>query len=248
MYPKVVQKHEEPNAEAMNQREKDRREEMLQYEKAIIPEKQMTFNSHHPPTETVKFAKEEIKEEVEEEEKELQRQRNDSQMFPEQNQDVENVEMESEYENDESNKSEDSENDPESGGEIIPQEDSEHENEQEIGLVIRNNMNNRNIPTGVNQANSFHTRAEVNSSVENLSATMPNIQIPNEFQNPHNISNNRRMMNPLIGNDSGESSDEFNGNHNHHHSRELLEEQIDSIKISFVHTISHERRQIYDTK
>ena len=55
--------------------------------------------------------------------------------------------------------------------------------------------------------NSFHTRAEMNSSVENLSHTMPHIQIPNEYQQIHNTVNERRLFNHLIGTGSEESSD-----------------------------------------
>ena len=249
---RILSNENEPSRDVIsNNLLTNKREEINNFEikQPKIPQRQMMFSSNQEVT--ARITKEEIKEEIKEgveEEKELQRQDSRSEIFPTAKENNENVEMQDNYTNEEDD-SEGSDgfqeqNDSESEEEIIQEENPE----PEIDMNIESRINNRTLITGINQANSFHTRAEANSSIENLSHTMTNIQLPNEFQNVHSAVNNRRILSQLMGANSIDSSDDYNGENSRNHFREVLEEQIDSIKISFVHTISHEKANIHETK
>jgi hypothetical protein len=82
------------------------------------------------------------------------------------------------------------------------------------------------VDNRVIREHSFHTRAEMNSSVENLSHTMPHIQIPSEYQQNHNTVNDRRLFNHLIGTGSEESSDYEDAENSRNYSNNAVEEQI----------------------
>lgn len=165
----------------------------------------MMFSEHL--SDTARFPKEELKEEVEEE-------KDIDQAYGE--------ERSSHHSNNNTNS--------ESDGEITEQEEPNREIEMAVDdrITPRTYAENRGI-----YENSINTHAEMNSSVENLSHTMPHIQIPNEYQQNHNTVNERRLFNHLIGTGSDESSDY---------------EEIENQRITFVMLLKNEKQQIEATK
>jgi hypothetical protein len=172
------------------------------------------------PTDTARFPKEELKEEIEEE-KEIQQDRSRSEFFRDIDQTY--VEERSSHHSNVSHHSNNIHQNSESDEEIIEQE----EPDREIDMVIDERITPRTlVDNRVIREHSFHTRAEMNSSVENLSHTMPHIQIPNEYQQNHNTVNDRRLFNHLIGTGSEESSDYEDAENSRNYSNNAVEEQI----------------------
>jgi len=222
------------------------RNEVNRPEKTFIIRKPMMFSDHN---ETAKFLKEELKEEVEEE-KELHMPRDKSVIFADirENQSVSNADRNFNDNDEESSKNTEVHNQSHSGTEedLIDQEDQQ---DREIDMIIDERIAPRTIvdTRGIG-ANSFQTRAEMQLSIGNSSNTIPNINLPNEYHQAHNTVNERRLFNRLMGTGSLESSDYEEGENDRMRSSNVVEEQIESIKISFVHTITHEKQQIQDTK
>mmetsp|Transcript_5216 Transcript_5216/g.6161 ORF Transcript_5216/g.6161 Transcript_5216/m.6161 type:complete len:408 (+) Transcript_5216:68-1291(+) len=166
-----------------------------------------------------KFPKEELKEEVEEEK------------------DLAQHESSSSSEDRNSNSNEE---------EMIGQNE-EQDNEIDMAIDDRVPSNPLNTERN-NRENSFQNRAEVQSIVENLSNTIPNLQITNEYQQNNNVTNERRIFNQFIGHGSIDSSDYEEGDGGRLNSSNSLEEQIESIMANFISTISLERQQISEVK
>lgn len=224
----------------------DNRGDLPQFERSLMSRKHLMFTDNN---ETAKFPKEELKEEVEEE-KELQTERSRQGIFSSQR-DNQNVQLSDRnfHENDDgSSRGSDVHNQSNSNleEEIIGQED---EPDREIDMIIDERITPRVlVESRVNRENSFQTRAEVQSSVENLSHTMPNIQLPMEYHQSHNLVSDRRLFNHILGSGSLGSSDYEDGDNSRLHGTNSLEEQIESIKLNFIHTITHEKQQISESK
>lgn len=225
--------------------------------KVMIPPRNMNFTSINESSESSKFTKKEIKEEIkhEVEKEEISQQESQNQEFnPIRN--PENVEMQPNYENDEdepqeSSKSEDFKDEQNSSSEeeiMAPENQPQiRENpEPEIDLLVETRIS-RPIPSnGVPTVNSLHTRGEINSSVDALSNTIPNLPNLTDFDSNNPPVSNRRFLNQYIHSDSLESGEDLPGDRTQH--RDLLETQIESLKASFVHTISQERQVILTGK
>jgi hypothetical protein len=233
-----------PSILAPRSAKNDYRNEIRQFEKSLINRKPMMFSDLH---DTAKFMKEELKEEVEEE-KELHHLRNKSNIFSGSLHNPNMLDRNFQENDEESSKNSDGHHRSRSCS------DEEINNEQENqdrdnDMIIDDRTTPRNIQDRIVQReNSFQTRAELHSTVENLSNTIPNIPISNEYPQNHNTVNDRRLFTHLIGSGSIESSDYEDGDGERMRSSNVLEEQIESIKISFVHTITQERQQIQDVK
>lgn len=123
------------------------------------------------------------------------------------------------------------------------------EQDNEIDMAIDDRVPSNPLNTERNnRENSFQNRAEVQSIVENLSNTIPNLQITNEYQQNNNVTNERRIFNQFIGHGSIDSSDYEEGDGGRLNSSNSLEEQIESIMANFISTISLERQQISEVK
>lgn len=215
-------------------------------EKSHMHKKHLMFTDN---TETAKFPKEELKEEVDEveEEKELQVETNKPGIFLP-SAEVRNMGHYDQTFNDNDDESSQESNmqhnsNSETEEEIIEQE----EPDREIDMIIDERITPRTLAENrVNRENSFQTRAEMQSSVENLSNAMPHIQIANEYQQNHNTINERRLFNHLMGSGSIDSSD-YDDDQNSR-TPHGLEEQIESIKVSFLQSLMQERQKITECK
>lgn len=224
----------------------DSRGEMVQFENFIPNKKRPMFSEHN---ETAKFMKEELKEEVEEE-KELHQDRNKPGIFSTSH-DHHNLSNDDQFHDPEDNESANNSgvhNQTQSDSEEEVIEQQVNEPDREMDMMIDERITPRILAESrINREdNSFHTRAEVQSSVENLSNAMPHIQIPNEYQANHSTVNERRLLNQLMGTGSIESSD-YEEDHNPRIAHGL-EEQIESIKLSFLQNITQERLKITQCK
>ena len=168
-----------------------------------------------------KYQKEELKEEVEEEKEFLQE---ENIIEPEDHDSSQN-----QYEDDD----------------IIENDDNDQEME-EIPIDDRIAASTANQRT--NRDNIIQNRAEILSTVENLSNTVPWIQIENEFQQNTAAANERRILNQLIGQGSIDDSDFDDADEARINSGNSLEEQIEIIMANFMSTVTSERNQISELK
>ena len=99
-----------------------------------------------------------------------------------------------------------------------------------------------------NRDNLIQNRAEILSTVENLSNTAPWIQIENEYHQNTAAAIERRMLNQLIGQSSVDDSDFDDAEDVRMNSGNTLEEQIEIIMANFMSTVNAERNQISELK
>lgn len=207
------------------------------YDKSLLPRRHMMFAEG---ADTSRFPKEELKEEVEEE-KEIHSDRGRPDIFstPRANP----SQLERNFNNEEGSHHSDDQN---SNSDDEPIEPEQEEPDREIDMIIDERITPRVLAESrVHRENSFQTRAEIQSSVENLSNTMPGIQISNEYQSHPNTINDRRFFNHLMGTGSIESSDY---EENDPRLPPSIEAQVETIKQSFIQTLAQERQQIGETK